>query len=584
MSDKPAKGKLHTFACGACRAKVKVPSSKLGATGKCPTCDAPMTFGERPKKAAPVKVKVKCEHCGAGLTVPKKALGKSTSCPKCKETTRVGQGAVKALKPKPDKDDPLAVTDLDEPDVVIEPVERKAENKWDEMIKARADSYWVAQWRALYYPFQAIGALLVFVAGVPLVLAILEILAKYALLRIGALRLSSTATGLAAAGVVAFAILLFLAMTAYFASFLYALIRVSAEGRTASPVIEGMVHRANLAALLLWVVVYFGPGVAAWVYLADPEGFGGGHLLAILLWGIGGVLAPMGLLCSATQGAMQGINPGRVVPAIVALAKEYFYMILVVAVGTGLFLAAGVYCAGLATDYLALDPPQYGPGFGLRIASGLLLCFPLVIATRCVGMVLKYHHDKLPFEVDIYSEHKGNLLPLALAGVAVLLVFLPMQRQAEDYATTRGVAEVAGQRLKQAYQGLRDRSRDTVRTLHSYEDVEKWGQRVNLVNPVEPDRYPYWKFFTIDTLRLRRPLGGGDTTRRQILLYSPDPVDKKENLYFLLLTTGDVLKLEKEEYDQALAAQEALLAEPDRDKWIPLYNKLQEFISPYRKK
>lgn len=459
--------------CRKCRTSFTVPDSKRGSSGKCPTCDAGMTFGSiRESAASPAsdpaaKIRMACPHCKKKLTLPGKVAGKTVLCPECKEKVKVP-----ARKKKVDPAlEAVSITDGDVQDTSVKEVkDKRALKAWAEMQEQKADSYWVAQLRSLYYPFSALGAMIFFVVGMPLSIAVVETVSRLVLTALSK-EDGGTFQTFVAGGVTAVGLGVVLAMSSFFASFLFALVRTSAEGREAQPVISGMNHKANLATFLMWGVVYSAPGLLiAYMQAGEFEMFSITPLV-VVVWSLFGLLAPMGLLCAATLGGIQSFNPMKIGPTLKRIPKEYGYFILILLVGTAIFFAASAWSWHKAGEAFADDPPQAAIGFVMRLVAGLFLMFPLVIVTRGVGMLLKFFKDRLPFKVDTYAEQKGGALPMALALVAVILIFLPLYRGAEEWMRLSGQAAGPWQNLERIHQRFNSRYARMPQTIDDFSQL-----------------------------------------------------------------------------------------------------------------
>ncbi|MBN2713745.1 MAG: hypothetical protein JXR97_15105, partial [Planctomycetes bacterium] len=248
--------------CGKCRAKFNVGPKHYGKSGNCPTCGAPMVFpAPEGMVAENQKIKAPCQLCGAVLTLPLKAAGKKVKCPSCGKPTLIDPKTAKKIKSAaPGEMVVKKAPKEDRKNIVIDDSDRKAFNAFEVMQKSKEDSYWVAMWRAFLYPFNAFGAIVFFVIGIPVTIALAEIIAKWALMWGGDVIENPDGKVYFAAGVTCISMAVIAAMFSFFCSFLFSVVRTSATGRQAVPVIDGMNHRSNLAAMLAWAGVYFGPG------------------------------------------------------------------------------------------------------------------------------------------------------------------------------------------------------------------------------------------------------------------------------------------------------------------------------------
>ncbi len=387
------------------------------------------------------KVKAECEACGATLNVPEKILSTRVTCPKCggRTTLHDSRNYELADEELPPEFDPSSINP-------------EAFNAWKVFEKSKEDSYWKAMWRACLYPWQALGALLFFVTGVPVALALVELLARKGLQWAGGAMANPQHQQLAAGAVVGLSLLTALAAASFFASFLLAVLRSAYDGRSAIPVIDGMNHRSNLAAVAAWAALYFGPGFLVGAYCAEEGIFFAWHPAAIALFVLCGFFAPMGLLCAGTVSGTAGLNVPLVVKAATRKFREYAYLLLVLAVGGAAYLGLSLWAGSAANGLLGGATPNFYVGIPLRILSGMLFMFPPVIAVRALGKFLHYFPDSMPFSFDDNAERKGLLLPQAAALAGVIMVFTPLYRQADGWLREGGTAKVAQENLGKIYE------------------------------------------------------------------------------------------------------------------------------------
>jgi hypothetical protein len=535
-------GTKATFSCPRCRSTVEVPPKLAGKSGNCPVCDAVISF-PAPKGVAGKKIRVRCPECKAGLTMAATALGKRVSCPKCKAAFPVTAENAKKVKPQAE----LALEKDTSSPREYRPAEKKVHDAWSEFQKSREDSYPVALWKACLYPYDALGALIFFVIGVPVTLAVVEAGAKYALFMAGGFE-SADKRSYIAAGVICLALGVALAMLSFFCSFLFAVTRVAFEGRDAIPVIQGMHHRSNLAGFCAWAAVYFGPGL----FLAFRAGAEAGTLFAwsapaAVLLAIGALLAPMGYIRSATQSATAGLNPVAAAQGIGATAKEYAYLWMVLLVATAIFVGLGYWVGCKASAAFTGGNPDYLVGIPLRIVAGLLYMFPAVVFARGTGLLLKYHADKLPFEAEVSgAEFKGQTVPqfLALAGVALL--FLPLHREAKSWTEKGGQALAARKNLESIYNGLR-RSDNKKHHPSSYKELEDRVGADRLVCPARPELDPAYGLI---------PLQSGARTKL-IWIYETAPTHPDGETLHVLKYGGKIAEVTEGKLRELLELQTA---------------------------
>ncbi len=459
--------------CPHCRTALKIPKKRRGKSGKCPRCGMVVSFAAG-KKNLPKRVNIQCDNCESMLSLPAAKVGKTVTCPQCQKKIQVSVDKIKLLTATSLRDHKLAAETEDPGALRVGQVKRETRNLWRELELAQRDSYWLATGKACLYPFQALGALIFFVVGVPVALAVIEWLAKFILRQAGDALEEEISKSVFSGAVVAAGMAAALALLAFYCSFLFAVVRTSAVGRTAIPVIEGMHHRSNLAATLSWAALYFGPGLLLGSCLAgEGEAFSWsvGTVAALVLPGL---VAPMGFLCSATVSAVTGLNVVRVVAGIMAVLNKYAYMLLVIILAAGFFGGLGFWVGLKASAAMAAEKTAIG--FAWRVFSGLLLMFPPVIGARCLGLLIKYHEKALPFTLDLFSEHRGSLLPQLVAVAGLALIFMPffsasklwMKEGGESFLARRHLRERIYEKLKGGYTGERRRHPRNLAELEQY--------------------------------------------------------------------------------------------------------------------
>ncbi len=487
--------------------------------------------------------RIVCSGCGAAYKVSDKQQGKRLRCKKCETVMVVGAdpGKQNAAGKRADAGDAGAKN------AARGDRRNDALKAWKELEESRRDSYWVAVLKACIYPFQALGALIFFVVGTPVVFALVELIAKYALSAAGASQSLSQPDKLRyfAVGVVALGLLVVLAVLSFFCSFLFSVIRTSSEGRTSTPVIQGMHHRSNLAAVCAWAALYFGPGLYLGYCLADA-----GHVFkwtipGVLLLAAMTVLAPMGLMCSATVNAVAGLNLVNVAKGIAGAYREYAYLLLVVVVSSAAFIAVGVYVGDIAGAELEVN---WIFGVLLRVVSSLCYMFPPVILTRALGLLLQYHQRKFPFAFDFLSEHKGGAIPQAIALVGCIAIFQPLLAKAEIYAHQGGKANAASDHLVMIYdqylRGSNNRKVDVCTT----EDLEKKVGGNDLVCPARPE---------VKSMYVVVPNKGyRKETKSFIWIYEREPTGPDRKRVNALLYTGRVINVSQKKLRKLLDLME----------------------------
>ena len=568
-----------SFTCPHCRAKFAIGPKHFGRSGKCSNCDGVVTFPDPAGKGSGAKVekkiKIACEQCGARLTLGVKSVGKKVKCPKCKQPTLVDKAKAKLVKKKRKGElDLKKDTSRGKEPGLLSDQDRKAFNAWEVMQKSKEDSYWVALWRAFLYPWEAMGAVVFFVVGVPVGLLLVELFAKWALKWSGHI-IDDEASKVYAAGII-LVIALFAAVScvSFFCSFLFAVVRTSAEGREAIPVIEGMHHRSNLAAMLAWVVIYLGPGLFLGFNQAEEGELFTWNPPALVAFGGLLLLAPMGFMLSATVNAVAGLNPVDVFKGIGSIFSRYAYLLMVLMVSAGLFIMLGIWAGGEATVRLSAEEPDYAIGIPLRILSGLLYMFPLVIFSRTTGLVVKYWQDYLPFEVDLQSEYKASLLPQIVAFAGLIMLFLPLFDGAKAYQKSGGIMLRCEDHLNRIYWERFRYDGDRCQYPANYAALEKLVGKGDLKCPAKEFEHivPFYAIY--------ENLGRSQARSMPRLLWiyetkslDPDPNLKRINT---LLLNGTVTNFTSAKLEKLLAIQKRITKEDDRLRRENLYS---EFIT-----
>lgn len=536
--------------CPHCRTALKVPKKRRGKSGKCPRCGMVVSFSTD-KKSLPKRVDIQCDNCEAMLSLPAAKVGKTVICPQCQGEIQVSVDKIKLLTATSLRDNELAA-ETEDPDALrFGQIQRESRNLWRELDLAQRDSYWLATGKACLYPFQTLGALIFFVVGVPVALAVVEWLAKFILRQAGdALETEISKAAFSGAVVVA-GMAAALALLAFYCSFLFAVVRTSAAGRTAIPVIEGMHHRSNLAATLAWAALYFGPGLLLGFCLAgEGEAFSwsAGTVAALVLPSL---VAPMGFLCSATVSAVTGLNVVRVVAGIMAVLDKYAYMLLVIILATGFFGGLGFWVGLKASAAIAAE--QAAIGFAWRVFSGLLLMFPPVIGARCLGLLIKYHEEALPFTLDLFSEHRGGLLPQLVAVGGLALIFMPFFSGAKLWMKEGGESFLAQRHLKEKIYGKLKGGYSDERRHHprNLAELEQYVGKKYLKCPIPgkyQDIYPFYGLIPLFVEAKRWP--------RLIWIYEKKPTHPDGKTLNVLPYAAPMIAVTQKQLDKILKLQE----------------------------
>ncbi len=425
--------------CRACQSRIAV--GDIPANQHCPVCDAvldlsklkaapkPAASAARPAPGRPAsapaptgeaeKAKTRCPHCSAKLTVPRAKLGKNLKCPKCGETFPARELKVAPTAEKA----PVAAGKTGR--AKKNAAQAGAVNPWLQLADEQRDSYWAGMAKAALYPFQTIGGLFIFVVVLPALIGFLMgltiILGVPFAISLGSYAVYAAHLGL---------LVEILIPLAFFCSFLLSLVRLTAGGSQAAPVIQGMDHFGSLSTVISWGLLYAGlPGLfLAWAWPSPAGLFVGGLLLLGLQ-----LLAPMGFLLSATVTPAEGLNLAMVGRCVAATAGRYFYMLLVIAVAQALFtllsrfcLAHGLSLLSQATGKEFLAKPEFYFGVVVVILANILALFPYVVYARCLGVFLTYVTADLPYRIDAEraSLRAVSNLTRLLAMGGILLMWL----------------------------------------------------------------------------------------------------------------------------------------------------------------
>jgi hypothetical protein len=414
--------------CPSCRNKVQVPPQMAGRNGRCPVCDAPMTFPADPSQAD--KVRFTCVACQVQLSATPDVVGKTIRCPKCGRPTPVHESAQQ-------KGDDLAIQELKQTSHNPKTVRREAYLAWAEHEKTKKDSYYVALLRSFGYPIKAMGVVLFFVVGIPIVSVLLRQLFEH-LIRL----FPTTDQGdfnYVATGVVVASLLAGAACAALFASLIFSTVRVSARGSGSVPVIQGARHRINLSTFVAWLAVFFGPGAFVGFRTA-PTGqlFELSGPAAVLLL-LGALLAPGALLMGANHGGNKVFAFGDLFRAIGDNFGDYCYLLLMIGVSAGIFGLAGYLLNRQASAIMFSENPNTVLSMVLSILAGCCYVFPLVAAARMIGLFAKHHEETIPFDVKTEGEFKPSAPASAMMLVALALLFLPLNGYAQTKALQAGI-------------------------------------------------------------------------------------------------------------------------------------------------
>jgi DNA-directed RNA polymerase subunit RPC12/RpoP len=428
----------QTITCPACKAAVPVPPGQAGKTGRCPTCEAKVSY------PAEETVRFRCAACAALLTVPQRHLGKRIHCPRCKEST-----PVEPLPPAAAAEE-LAV-EKPAPEPQAAPVQRKAKLAWAEFEQSRRDSYYLAMLKAVLYPFQALGVVLLFTLGVPLAAVVVQAVAQH-FLKLFPTAEAGTLNPVATA-VVLVSLLVFVAIAALLASLLFAIVRVSARGAQGVPVIQGLHHRVNLASFCAWAALCFGPGLLVGFWAAGERELFAFNGASLLLLAAGAAVAPMGLLLTAVHGGDRVFDLGALCRGIGAAGGDYAYLLFMLALAGGLFVGGGIWLGEAATEALVQERPSLPAAYAYRLASWCLYLFPFIAAARLTGLFAHHHRGVLPFAVDSDESGRRSLRAEAVMWAGLALLFLPLHAYGQQVAARADVVNRCARNLERIAAG-----------------------------------------------------------------------------------------------------------------------------------
>lgn len=413
----------QSVVCPHCHGKLNVPARLAGKTVACPKCKrtfpVPAPASGDDNKPNAEGHPVICSGCHARLRVSADKVGRQGVCPRCQKRTRFEN----AMSAQEEFDLSKADGNLLGKEVFLAQGEEvRSFTIMKDIEESRKDAYGVALLKAVVYPFQQIGAIIFFVVGIPFAIMATQWIGRKVI------DTSEPGNAVIQYAVTAGMLLAPLAMASFLCSFILGVVRVSALGRSATPVVQGMPHRANLAALCAWMAAYLGLGILAAYKMAPPgEAFAFTPVSVGLLL-IGGFFAPMGLLCTATISVSGGLNVVRVAQAVGTAFGPYIKcwgaVVLSVGVYGLLFRGLTAWADGASSMYLA--------GV-LRFAGYLCLPMPLVTLGRAVGLLAQYHADALPFELDLFADSKGGTVPNLVALAGVLFLFMPVHAGVVQY-------------------------------------------------------------------------------------------------------------------------------------------------------
>ncbi|GEM_PF-4283508 len=446
--------------CPACRSKIAVPSGKEGEGGRCPVCDALITYPHRGTE----KVMVRCQACRAKLRVERRRLGTQITCPHCRKPT---------MARLPDEADGMSVEQLEEARVRrLRRRERRSKLAWEEMERRKKDSYYKALARAFLYPIDALGLIVFFVFGVPLVVNIIQEAGDYVLRIAGPP--GEGGTNYVAAVVVLATLVCFTFVAGVLATFVFAIIRVGAVGSHSVPVVQGEPYRRNLGAFALWFFAYLGPGLFV--------GFAGSGAelwqlngWAVVFFALLGPLAPAALLFVVLASPEKAFSLGGIFRLIGRTFADYLYLLLMGAVSAVVFFVLGEWFSGAAARAAAGEEGSPVLAFFLRLGAGCLYMFPIVIFTRQAGLFVHYHRRAFPYRVDIEHRTTYSLLAEVVLFVGLVALYLPLNAHAQTQSVRGGKLQECAAHLEYMSEGIWRQRRHRRRPRTERELVQRFG-------------------------------------------------------------------------------------------------------------
>ncbi|MBN2713565.1 MAG: hypothetical protein JXR97_14180, partial [Planctomycetes bacterium] len=303
-----------------------------------------------------------------------------------------------------------------------------------------------------------------------------------------------------------------------------------------------------------------GPGLFIAFHYAEEGEMMSWNPAAIIVLLVFGLVAPMGFLCSATVSAIGGVNPVIVFKGIASLVDKYAYMLLTLLVSSGLFILLGIWIGGKASVALGGDTPNYPVGFGLRILSGLLFMFPMVIFARSIGMLVKYWDYKLPFEVDLYSESKGSIAPQIVAFIAAAMLFMPLHSAAKEWTQQGGMALKCKRQIREIYDKHLRYESGRVHYPSNRDEFDKYVPQDARTCPAFPEEKD---FYTVKTGLSAQDL---NIAPRLLLVYESKPTYPDGEQLNVLLLNGEVRTISKDKLAALLEIQERYAKSADKNE------------------
>ncbi|MHC4870489.1 MAG: serine/threonine protein kinase [Planctomycetota bacterium] len=457
---KGEKESAQKMKCKHCKSLIDIDENLAGKSADCPVCAGKIAYPASKKKKSAEKNSVlfKCSSCLTTLSVSAELLNQQIKCPKCGKVTPVeaagqaragsaGKAAAKRKSKKKNDEDGLKLQQVDEGKKSARNINKKAYLAWAEHEESKKDSYYMAVLRATIYPLQAFGVVFLFTLGIPVVFSLIKVVSSYLLKNYGgeyqvmeydfAALLSSVVTLFSASLVIS-----------VLSSFIFAVMRVTAAGADSVPVIQGSLHRENLASLGAWAALYILPGAAAGFYNAGDE-IWKLNLLSIILFVLFLPLGPVAFMMTASSGENWPFRIDKFLKIIEKYFGDYLYLILMISLSAFLFISLGYYVGGKAADSLNSSyTSQRIMGFFLNVLSGCLFVFPVVSFSRMVGMFAKYHKGKNSFWISESFYGKSTFFTKLLMYAGIVVLFFPLYKISSVEAGSGKVARGCKENLK----------------------------------------------------------------------------------------------------------------------------------------
>lgn len=438
------------FKCPHCRTMIDVADGMSGKSAACPVCDGSITF---PKKKTEQTSSFTCEKCKAVLTVKSDMSGRKVKCPKC--------GFVQLFSPKQakvvsnDQGGELSLQDVDEGTFSVRSVEKRAYLAWREHEESKRDSYYKAVAKGIFYPVNALGVVILFTVGIPVVLSILDVATDMIIRNFGGKTIVAGYDAAVFASIFV-KVVGVAAVCSVLSSFLFAIVKVTAAGSGAVPVVKGSLHKENLASFSAWGFIYIFPGIFAGFFNSAGENW---KLtgLSIILFAVLLPLCPVSFIMTSSRGGNWPFKIGLILKTIEKNSGDYLYLLLMTAVSFLIFILLGNVVSTKAEALLLSEEiiPRLS-GFFLKIVSGCLYVFPLVSFARMSGFFARYQKGRLPFKIAESFYGRSSVITKLVLFTGLFALFVPLYRNAANVAATAKVARGCKENLEKVSKLSRD--------------------------------------------------------------------------------------------------------------------------------